>query len=155
MLPKKHGTFYLLPSKHLNDNNTFYITEDLVCILTRKQWRSGKSVLIACEDQSQASRIDEALWIFDKDSFLPHNLFNKNIYNTPIVLYWPQCCYNNMNQDLLINLMTKHMSFFSNFNKIIDFVPKENILKQWARIRYKFYKDIGFDLNITNSSHIL
>lgn len=148
----KNGIFYLLPpSKHVN-NNEFQFEENLVCLLTKEQWRLGKNILIACENKLQADRMDKSLWIYDKDSFLPHNLFGKKTYNVPIVLYWSQCCYDNIKRDLLINLMKKHMNFFFNFNEIIDFVPSNVILKKWARVRYRFYKKIGFNISITDVS---
>lgn len=154
MQHERYGIFYLLPSDNLNDIE-FSFKEKLVCFLTKKQWRLGKRVLITCEDKVQANRIDEALWRFDQNSFLPHDLFGKNIDNIPIVICWSECHYVNSTRDLLINLMKKHMSFFFNFKEIIDFVPTDSVLKQWARFRYKSYKEIGFNLNVFDSSCIV
>lgn len=140
----KFGTFYLLPQNNQQKNNI----EQLICNLTITQWRSGKTVLIACEDKSQAEKIDELLWIFDKNTFVPHDLLKKNIHYTPIVIYWPQCYYKNVSKNVLINLMKKNMNFFFNFHEIIDFIPISETLKKFARNRYKSYKNIGFQLNI-------
>lgn len=149
----KTGIFYLLPLLQNLNNNQLNFKENLVCILTRVQWRLGKTILIACDDWSQAVRIDELLWKFDNDSFLPHKLYNNKNQdrNTPVLIYWAQCCYNNVERYLLINLMNQHMDFFFNFNEIIDFVPTESKLKKRARIRYKFYKDMGFNLSVIDS----
>jgi DNA polymerase-3 subunit chi len=35
--------------------------EQLVCEVAAERWRNGKRVLIACEDEQQALRLDEAL----------------------------------------------------------------------------------------------
>lgn len=154
ILHKKSGVFYKLPSNNANDYSLNF-KENLVCILTQEKWRLGKSILIACEDKLQAKRIDEALWMNDCNSFLPHNLFGAKTKEVPIVLYWSQCSYDNTERNLLINLMKKHMNFFINFNEIIDFVPTNNNLKKWARIRYKFYKNIGFNLNVTDAVNFI
>lgn len=56
----KNATFYLL------DNNTpvdgLSAVEALVCELAAERWRDGKRILVACEDEQQAIRLDEALW---------------------------------------------------------------------------------------------
>ncbi len=36
--------------------------------------RAGRRVLIRARDQAQAGELDQALWSFDQDSFLPHAL---------------------------------------------------------------------------------
>ncbi|CAD83562.1 DNA polymerase III, chi subunit [Candidatus Blochmanniella floridana] len=146
----KQGTFYLLPFiHHKNDLNTI---EQLVCHLTKIHWRLGKTILITCDTHDQAKKINEALWNFEKNSFLPHGLFSKNTYNIPITIYWSQCCYDNKYRNTLINLMQKNKNFFLNFHEIIDFVPNEDNLKKLARIRYKSYRSLGFNLKTTHIS---
>ncbi|EAT1532762.1 DNA polymerase III subunit chi, partial [Salmonella enterica subsp. enterica serovar Kentucky] len=54
----KNATFYLLD----NDTtvNGLSAVEQLVCEIAAERWRAGKRVLIACEDEKQAIRLDEA-----------------------------------------------------------------------------------------------
>ncbi|EDT2932216.1 DNA polymerase III subunit chi, partial [Salmonella enterica subsp. enterica serovar Thompson] len=68
----KNATFYLLD----NDTtvNGLSAVEQLVCEIAAERWRAGKRVLIACEDEKQAIRLDEALWARPAESFVPHNL---------------------------------------------------------------------------------
>ncbi|URJ30593.1 DNA polymerase III subunit chi [Candidatus Blochmannia vicinus (nom. nud.)] len=146
----KHGTFYLIPQEFKQQTKFSYI-EKLVCNLISIQWRSGKKILVACENEHQATKIDEILWTFDQNTFLPHNLFGKTVHAAPVIIYWSQCCYDNNPRDLLINLMKQNMDFFFNFNEIIDFVPATDILKKWARRRYQSYKKNGFKLNVINT----
>ncbi|URJ25125.1 DNA polymerase III subunit chi [Candidatus Blochmannia ocreatus (nom. nud.)] len=144
----KHGIFYILPQA-LQKNNTFkYFTENFFCKLISEQWRSNKSILITCDTKEQAIKINQALWIYDNNTFLPHDLFEKNNKHTPILIYWREHYYDYQSRDILVNLMKKNMRFFFNFNEIIDFVPITNTLKVWARNRYKSYKKHGFKLNI-------
>lgn len=151
MQHKKNGVFYILPLRSLASIKKNNFEENLVYDLTQSQWRLGKKILIACESKSQAQRLDEFLWNKNTNSFLPHDLYNKNTYYSPITLSWKECCYDNIKRDLLINLMKNYTNFFFNFNEIIDFVPPENFLKQLARSRYKFYKKIGFNLRVIDS----
>ncbi|AGC03324.1 DNA polymerase III subunit chi [Candidatus Blochmanniella chromaiodes str. 640] len=146
----KRSIFYLLSQEFEQKNRPNYI-EQLACKLISTQWRSGKTILVTCENEHQATKIDKILWTFDQNSFVPHNLFGKTIQNAPIVIYWSQCCYDNQPKDLLINLMLKNMNFFLNFNEIIDFVPISDILKKWARYRYRSYKRNGFQVSVVNT----
>ncbi|WP_159714936.1 DNA polymerase III subunit chi [Blochmannia endosymbiont of Camponotus nipponensis] len=146
----KQGTFYLLSQEFKQKDELNYL-EKLICKLISTHWRSDKSILVACENKHQAKKIDKALWIFDQNSFLPHNLFEKKSLHTPITIYWNQCCYDNNSRDLLINLMLKNMDFFFNFNEIIDFVPITDMLKKKARHRYQSYKKNGFKMNVIHT----
>ncbi len=68
----KNATFYLLDNE--NTVEGLSAVEQLVCDIAAERWRNGKRVLIACEDEQQAIRLDEALWSRPPESFVPHNL---------------------------------------------------------------------------------
>ncbi|AGJ61313.1 DNA polymerase III subunit chi [Candidatus Moranella endobia PCVAL] len=138
----KNATFYLLNQASLN------LMEWLACYFTVDKWREGKLVLIACEDEAQALRIDEALWACDPDTFVPHNLTGEcSPYGTPVEICWQQRRGSNMNREVLISLLLSvYADFASSFNEVIDFVPAEATLKQLARNRYKTYRSVGFQL---------
>lgn len=107
----KHSTFHLL-SQQFEQKNKSNCIEQFACKLISTEWRSGKTILVTCESKQQAIKIDEILWTFDQNAFLPHNLFGKTIYHAPITIYWNQYHYNDPPKDLLINLMSKNMDFF-------------------------------------------
>lgn len=152
---KRTVLFYLLPLQN-SFNNEFDFTQNLVYFLIKIHWRLGKSILITCEDELQANQIDEVLWKIDKDAFLPHDLFKKEIKNNaPIVIFWNESYYRNPVQNLLINLMLECKDFFKNFYEVIDFVPPDKTLKKLARIRYKFYRSIGFNLDVIDSINFI
>ena len=55
----KNATFYLMEQPSPFDDLEAH--EWLTCHLAGEAWRSGKRVLIACESQQQAEKLDEAL----------------------------------------------------------------------------------------------
>ena len=62
-----------------------------MCDVAAARWRAGKRILIACVDEAQATRIDEALWKRDPDSFVPHNLAGEGPRGgAPVEIAWPQ-----------------------------------------------------------------
>ncbi|WP_074012731.1 DNA polymerase III subunit chi [Candidatus Sodalis sp. SoCistrobi] len=140
----KNATFYLLDQHAISDGLT--AVERLACDLAADKWRQGKRVLIACVDDAQALRLDEALWARDPHAFVPHNLAGEGPrYGAPVELCWPQR-RGNAPRDLLISLLPACADFASAFHEVIDFVPDEDALKQLARDRYKAYRSVGFQL---------
>ncbi len=141
----KNATFYLLETDAPVDGLS--ALEALVCDLAATQWRAGKRVLVACEDEAQAQRLDEALWQRPASSFVPHNLAGEGPgYGAPVELAWPQR-RGNAPRDVLISLLPQFADFATAFYEVIDFVPYEASLKQLARDRYKAYRSVGFHLN--------
>lgn len=144
----KHVQFYLLNS---NNNDSSLLAEEIqACELSASAWKLGKRVLIACETEQQALRIDEALWTRDPDSFTPHNLSGEiTAYPTPIEITWGDR-RNAQHRDLLISLQEKIPNFVNSFQHIIEFVPTEDEAKAQARERYKQYRQMGWQLTMEN-----
>lgn len=140
----KNATFYLL--EHDTVHQALSAVEQLVCDLAADRWRTGKRVLIACEDEAQAVRLDEALWQRDASRFVPHNLAGEGPRGgAPVELAWPQK-RGSAARDLLISLLPAFPVFATAFKEVIDFVPYEDTQKQLARERYKAYRVAGFHL---------
>lgn len=139
----KHVKFYLLSQVSSED---LCAAEAMACELSAQAWKLGKRVLIACETEQQALKIDEALWTRDPDSFVPHNLSGEvTQYATPIEISWSGK-RNAQRRDLLISLQTNIPDFINSFNQIIDFVPTDETEKAQARERYKQYCQLGWQL---------
>ncbi len=146
----KNVTFYLLASGP--SSGGLSTLEALACDLAETRWRAGSRVLIACEDEQQAIRLDEALWQRPTPAFVPHNLAGEGPrYGAPVELAWPQR-RGNAPRDLLISLLPQFADFATAFHEVIDFVPDEASLKQLARDRYKAYRSVGFHLNTATAS---
>lgn len=98
----KNATFYLLDNEDTVDGLS--AVEQLVCDIAAERWRNGKRVLIACEDEQQAIRLDEALWSRPPESFVPHNLAGEGPRGgAPVEIAWPQK-RNSSPRDILISL---------------------------------------------------
>ncbi|WGE42132.1 DNA polymerase III subunit chi [Actinobacillus equuli] len=139
----KQVKFYLLSQASSEDLSA---AEAMACELSAQAWKLGKRVLIACETEQQALKIDEALWARDPDSFVPHNLSGEvTQYATPIEISWPGK-RNAQRRDLLISLQKNLPDFINSFNQIIDFVPTDETEKAQARERYKQYRQLGWQL---------
>ncbi|NLS43060.1 DNA polymerase III subunit chi [BEV proteobacterium] len=140
----KNATFYLL--EHSDDVDGLSAYEALACELATERWRSGQRVLIACEGEQQALRLDDALWQRAASAFVPHNLAGEGPrQGAPVELAWPQR-RGSTSRDVLVSLLPQFADFATAFHEVIDFVPHEESLKPLARDRYKAYRSVGFQL---------
>ncbi|TEA26775.1 DNA polymerase III subunit chi [Candidatus Schmidhempelia bombi] len=146
----KKVLFYLFSqsgkSYQIEQGETILAHEYLACQKALIAWQKRQRVLIACQSQIQAEKIDEFLWQLDTAHFLPHNLAGEGPRGgAPVEICWPERRATGARQ-LLINLQEQVAEFSAMYQDIIDFVPFDEAEKQLARERYKAYKNIGFHL---------
>lgn len=143
-----YAQFYLLPEslpQKLNLFSSLSPMEIHACELVLKLWRSGKKVLLWCEDQQQAERMDDALWAMP-ESFIPHNVAGEFTQTpTPVEIAYPNN-RNSQRRDVVINLAKTLPDFIQSFTHAVDFVPFEEEKKQLARERYKAFRQQGWQL---------
>lgn len=125
-------------------------TENFICRLTEKAWSQNNAVYIHAPDEHQASKYDELLWTFNKDSFVPHNLLQDETdqSNAHNVLIGHQVVEQNpiTYHDVLINLNHEAPSFFSQFERVAEIITTDKISINKGRERYQFYRDRGYAL---------
>lgn len=136
-----HVMFYQLEDQA---GHTIALDELHACFQAANFYRQRQRVFIFTGSQQQAHQIDELLWSFDPDSFVPHNLIGEGPDNgSPVEISW-QAPTNRRN--VLINLSSTVPDFAQHFAHIVDFVPHEEQLKQLARERFKMYRKLGFQI---------
>jgi DNA polymerase-3 subunit chi len=131
--------FYLLsPQQHNQDR--------VVCQLCQKAYDSNQKTLLLTQSPQQTSHFDQQLWIFNSDSFIPHDTHvdgDSDSFLSPILIHDqpdPQG-----ERQLLINLSPLVPAYFAQFDRVIELVTEDN--KQSAREHYTFYKERGYPLN--------
>lgn len=131
--------FYQLdPQRHHADK--------VVCQLCQKAYEKQQKTLLLTQSSDQTTRLDRQLWVFNDDSFIPHDTEQQDSFETPILI-------NNSpdiadERQLLINLSDSIPDNFAQYERIIELVTEEN--KQQARKHYSFYKERGYPLNHHN-----
>ncbi len=122
--------------------------ELMVCRLCAKALEADMYVYINTRDAQQAAQLDELLWSFKAESFLPHqNLLTDNslseICKIPIIINKGDQIPDGYHQ-LLINLSSDIPHFFSRFERVAELVDKDENEKQLGRERYRFYRERGY-----------
>lgn len=139
--------FYILPDEDktdasaINTSTAFY----QACLQASYFYRQNQRVFIYTQDQKDAEQIDEMLWAFDSDSFVPHNLSGEGPKQGAAVEISHQVPRGR--RPVLINLSNTVPDFASQFQLIVDFVPSDEALKQLARERFKACRQQGFQVD--------
>lgn len=113
------------------------------CRLIEKVYRQGRRIYIHTMSMDQSVELDELLWSFRSDRFIPHVLQTTPGYS-PIKIgndHEPE-----EHQDVLINLSQAVPDFFSRFDRVAEIVPLNKESRQNARQNYHFYKERGYNL---------
>jgi DNA polymerase-3 subunit chi len=139
--------FYLLPDTDKADASDINVSSALyyACLQASYFYRQNKRVFIYTQDQQSAEQIDEMLWAFDSDSFVPHNLSGEGPKQGAAVEISHQAPRGR--RPVLINLTNTVPNFASQFQFIVDFVPSDETLKQLARERFKACRQQGFQVD--------
>lgn len=113
----------------------------LACQLCANFYRANQRVFVYTASQQDAELIDQLLWQFDADSFVPHNLSGEGpARGAPVEISWQPP---KQRRQVLINLAPDIPVFANRFADIIEFVPAQVAEKAQARERYKQYRQSG------------
>ncbi|MGJ8692251.1 MAG: DNA polymerase III subunit chi [Thalassotalea sp.] len=136
--------FYLLPDNSAQSETNEHNHLFQACMHASLCYRNNQRVYIHTNDQTSAHHIDELLWGFEPDSFVPHNLVGEGPkQGAPVEIGYQQP---NSRRPFLINLADQMPKFANQYSHIIDFVPAEKTLKHQARERFKQYRQAGFHI---------
>ena len=131
--------FYQLdPARHGYDQ--------VVCKLCQKAWDSRQLTLLLTQSAEQSRHLDQRLWTFVDDSFVPHDCEESPDFVTPILIHDDPDPAGE--RQLLINLSGNVPPYFAQFERVIELVTEEN--KAQARANYSYYKERGYRLKHVN-----
>ncbi|MBK9669602.1 MAG: DNA polymerase III subunit chi [Thermomonas sp.] len=117
----------------------------LVCELARRGYAANLPILVLARDAAQAEAIDDLLWAFDPDEYLPHQIagMDEGDDDTPILIATPQMDV--PSRALLINL--RDAAPAGSFQRVLEVVPADPAARGPLRERWKHYQALGFELN--------
>lgn len=127
--------FHILPDASM-DSRWLY-----TCRLVEKAANLGHKILLVVDTEEEAKTLDDLLWSFKPESFIPHQIIGgENDANIEIT-------YSNTtgdHQDVLINLSSQVPAYFSRFERVSEIVIQEPKILENTREHYRHYKQRGY-----------
>ncbi len=122
------------------------------CQLIEQAYQQGQRSYVYAANDDQAKRMDEMLWTFRDQAFIPHELLSPTSPTHPriMALIGTVPTAPAEFQSLLINLRDTMPEAFSNFTRTCEVVDADPQHKQLARERYRLYRDQGCQLETKN-----
>lgn len=105
------------------------------------------SIFINMNTHNEAERFDALLWTYRDDSFLPHALSQSQDINPPRIQIGHSDSVIPNEKFMLINFAQAIPPFYSEFQHMFEIVFNDATVQQFARERYKHYRDQGCQLN--------
>ena len=117
----------------------------LVCELAKRGYAANLSILVLARDAAQAEAIDDLMWSFDPDEYLPHQIagMDEGDDETPILIATPEMDL--PARALLINL--RDAAPTGSFERVLEVVPADPSARGPLRERWKHYQALGFEVN--------
>ena len=116
----------------------------LVCELACKSYDKGLWTLILARDAAQAEALDELLWSFDDDAYIPHQIASDEEDElTPVLIATPDMDV--PSRALVINL--RDYTYLGACDRVLEVVPADASARGPLRERWKQYKALGLDMH--------
>lgn len=132
--------FYILSESTANARLQF------ACRLIEKAYKQKHFIYIHTENRAMAHQLDEMLWTYRDDSFLPHNLYGDGPEPAPPIQIGFDVTPEKQ-RDILINLNPTIPDFYPQFSRVLELIVNEASAQESGRERYRLYRAKNFEIN--------
>ena len=115
----------------------------LVCELARKAVHAGQPLLVLAASAEQAELLDDLLWSFDPDDYLPHQIAGLDMDEdeADVLIVPPEADV--AMRPLVLNLRDTPVP--GEFERVLEVVPADESARGTSRERWKHYKARGIE----------
>ncbi|MFZ9406896.1 MAG: DNA polymerase III subunit chi [Burkholderiaceae bacterium] len=118
------------------------------CRLVRKVHRAGHRIVVQCDAPELLRSLNEALWTFSPQDFIPHVLATDTLADrTPVLLADAEVPASLDMHEVLINLGRSTPAGFSRYERLIEVIGLDPADREAGRERWRFYRDRGYPLH--------
>lgn len=123
------------------------------CRLAEKAWQRGHRVFIHTDSADMARSLDDMLWTYRQDSFVPHALWRERLgveagRLEPVLVGDGSAEPDDI--DVLINLAESVPGFVERSARVAEIVPGDDPGRRSARERYRLYRERGVPIEQHN-----
>jgi DNA polymerase III subunit chi len=117
------------------------------CRLVRKARSADCKIVLLGRDRSELNQLDQLLWTFSEQDFLPHVHASSPLApQTPVILTEDDSIAL-PHHHILINLSGNTPGHFARFERMFEIIASDDADKAAGRERYRFYKERGYPLS--------
>lgn len=139
--------FYILSAEGPTARQRF------ACRIAEKAWKSGNRVYLHTASDAEARLMDELLWTYRQDSFVPHAVFapqspDDGPDETVAVLIGTGAAPPTIdeNLDVLVSLVEDVPAFYQSFARVAEIVSADPPSRDAGRQRFRMYREQGCKL---------
>jgi DNA polymerase III subunit chi len=117
------------------------------CRLVRKARSAAEDshIVILVKNKGELAKLDEAMWTFSAQDFLPHAVAGDELaLQSPVIL--TEEAGELPHHDILINLSGILPASFAQFERVFEIVSQDASDTEAGRERYGYYKQRGYPL---------
>ena len=131
--------FYLIDKPRFRDDPLL-----LVCELVKKAYAAEQPTLILARSPEQADALDEKLWEFDNEAFIPHQIAgDADDEITAVVIAPPGVVA--ADRPLVVNLRDECAP--GAYERVLEVVAADPAEREGSRVRWSEYRRRGFEVN--------
>lgn len=116
------------------------------CRLVRKARAADMRVVIFTQDRTQLDALDEALWTFSEQDFLPHVVAGDELATQTPVILTDDAGAELPHHQILINLSGETPAHFARFERLFEVISTDEDDLAAGRERYRQYQQRGYPL---------
>lgn len=116
----------------------------LVCELCRKANDAGLFTLVLARDAAQAEELDDLLWSFDADAFIPHQIAGQDEDEEEALVLIATPDTDAPQRPLVINL--RDAAWLEPCDRVLEVVPADPAARGPLRERWRQYQAAGYNL---------
>nr|VFJ64818.1 MAG: DNA polymerase-3 subunit chi [Candidatus Kentron sp. FM]VFJ68702.1 MAG: DNA polymerase-3 subunit chi [Candidatus Kentron sp. FM]VFK15486.1 MAG: DNA polymerase-3 subunit chi [Candidatus Kentron sp. FM] len=133
--------FYVLSTSGVAD------VPHMACRITEKAWKSGHRVFVQTGARFTASQMDDLLWTFRAEGFVPHTVYATAINEDQYPVLIGTGPEPKGELDVVINLGDGAIPFLARCDRIIEIVADNAEDRESGRQRYRLYREKGCSLH--------
>ena len=134
------ATFYLIDKPRFREQPLL-----LVCELAKKASDAGMATLVLARDAAQAEQLDDLLWSFDPDAYVPHQIAGAEDDEEEATVLIAAPDLDVALRPLVINL--RDAAVEGEFDRVLDVVPADESARAPSRERWKQYAARGLEVS--------
>lgn len=131
--------FYVLP------DTTLEARLDFACRLAETIQRKGYRLHLHAEGEAMARKLDERLWTFRPDAYVPHALLGDDLAeNVPVTIGWEAPPSPDLGVQAMLNLSPSIPEWFSRFERVAEIINQHQDVLTAKRECWQTYKKRGY-----------